>query len=156
MAPIRIKFLSSYNAVVALLLSILGFSSSCKKDEVKYMYGVPTARFILEGKVESAENGKVIPEIVIVVRKVDPQNQGYLVETGYSSSYGNFSVGVSDSPGDQTYNLSFVDTDGALHGEFAQLDTTVVFKDPAFTGGEGDWYAGYVVKKIDVKLKPKE
>lgn len=156
MAPIRIKLLSSYNAVVALLLSILGFSSSCKKDEIMLMYGTPHAGFILKGKVESAQDGSTVRDIIVEIRKVSPEDEAYLVETGFSRSNGNFEVVVGDSPEDQTYNLRFVDTDGVLNGEFAALDTTVVFNDPVFTGGDGGWYQGYVEKEIDVKLKPQK
>lgn len=148
MAPIKLKFLKSTNSLIVLLISILGFSSSCKESGQEY--GTPHADFIISGKIESATNNTPIPDIIVEVRETR------LVETGFSNYYGSYEVAVGDFPDDHTYQIKFTDTDGALNGEYETLDTTVVFKDPKFTNGDGSWYAGYTEKELNIKLEPKK
>ena len=146
MAPMQLKFLKSTNSLIVLLISILGFSSSC----ISYEYGSPHADFIISGKIESATNNTPIPDIIVEVR------DSRLVETGFSRSDGSYEVAVEDFPADHTYQIKFTDTDGALNGEYETLDTTVVFKDPKYTNGDGEWYRGYTEKELNIKLKPKK
>ena len=159
MAPIKLKFLNSYNACILFLLSVLGFSSACKKEEPLLMYGSPHATFSIIGEVKSAADGKIIPEIIVEVRKEYNEEKGLvraLVETGFSEDNGKYTVSMGDWPEDQTYQLRFTDTDGALNGEFESLDTTVVFKDPKFTNGDGSWFSGVAEQEMNIKLKPKK
>jgi len=148
MAPIQLKFLKSTNSLIVLLISILGFSSSCKDRGEEY--GTPHADFIINGKIESATNNNPIPDIIVEVR------ESRLVETGFSRSDGSYEVAVGDFPDDHTYQIKFTDTDGALNGEYETLDTTVVFKDSKFTNGDGSWYSGVAELEMNVKLKPKK
>lgn len=159
MVAIKRKLLHSVNSLIVLLISLLGFTTSCEKDEPLLMYGTPHATFIVKGKVTSLSDNKPVKDIIIEIRSLseneDP-SQSMLVETGFSRYLGDYTVGVYGDPHDQTYKVRFVDTDGALNGEYQTLDTTVVFKDPKFVNGDGSWYRGYVEKTLDVKLKPKE
>ncbi len=156
MAPVKIKIFNTYNSFVALLLSLLGFTSSCAEDEVRFMYGTPHADFIVKGKVEAVSGGQAIPEIIVEVRDSIGPNNVRLVQTGYSQTDGRFAVKVTDFPGDHTYQLKFVDTDGALNGDFETRDTTVVFKDPVFEGGDNSWYSGSTEKELNIQLKAKQ
>ena len=104
MAPIKLKFLNSYNSLIALLISIMGFSSSC--DPISYEYGSPHADFIINGKIESAANNEMIPDIIVEMRKIN------LMETGFSNSVGNYNLIAVDYPGDKTYQIKFTDTSG--------------------------------------------
>jgi putative lipoprotein (rSAM/lipoprotein system) len=162
MASIKLKFLKSTNSLIVLLISILGFSSSCKKDEPRYMYGSPHADFIITGKVESAATNTPISEIIVEMRSIkdppDEQSERTLVSTGFSYS-GVGSYHLSDNfgfPKDQTYQIKFIDIDGPLNGEYETLDTTVVFKDIKFKDGDGSWDYGYTEQELNVKLKPKK
>jgi putative lipoprotein (rSAM/lipoprotein system) len=158
MAPIKLKLLNSSNSFILLVLSLLGFSTSCNKEGF-YMYGSHHATFKINGEVKSATDGKLIPEIIVEVRKVYQEESGLIVdmvETGFSDENGKYEVNMGDGPVDQTYHLRFSDTDGALNGEFESLDTTVVFKDPVFTNGDGSWYSGEAEQEINIELKPKE
>jgi len=149
MASVNLKFLKSTNSLIVLLISILGFSSSCKKDDSR-MYGTPHASFIINGKIESAATNTPIPEIIVEMRNIN------LVETGFSNIDGNYNLTAGDFPGDKTYQIKFIDIDGALNGEYETLDTTVVFTKPKFTDGDGSWFAGYTEQELNVKLKPKK
>lgn len=150
MTPIKIRIFNSYNSFILLMLSLLGFSTSCEDDNKAMMYGVPIAGFKVIGKVESALDSKPIPDIIIEAR------EDYLKGIGFSKPDGTYEAGIGDYPGDHTYRLKFVDTDGALNGEYESLDTTVVFKDPKFTGGDGAWYRGIAEQELNVKLKPRK
>ena len=159
MAPVKLKLLNSTNSLIAFLLSILGFSSACKKEEMRYLYGSPHANFIISGDVKSAVDNKLIPEIIVEVRKEYNEETGLvraLVETSFSEDNGKYTVMIGDDPVDQTYQLRFTDTDGALNGEFQSLDTTIVFKDPKFTNGDGSWFSGVAEQEMNIKLKPKK
>lgn len=114
------------------------------------MYGSPHASFIINGKIESTATNNPIPDIIVEMRNIS------LVETGFSDINGNYNLIVGDYPGDKTYQIKFTDTDGALNGEYETLDTTIVFKNPQFTDGDGSWFRGSTVKELDIKLKPKK
>ncbi|PKP48638.1 MAG: hypothetical protein CVT94_07650 [Bacteroidetes bacterium HGW-Bacteroidetes-11] len=138
----RIKFLKTYNVLIAGLLAILGFASACdSKDE----YGTPSAKFIIKGNVKSIENNQPIENISVII-------QG---DTSYTDADGAYQVVDKwGFPDDQTYNIRFQDTDGELNGTYKELDTIVEFKNPKFTGGDGNWYSGETSKDFDVKLTP--
>lgn len=159
MAPIKLKFLNSYNSLIVLLISILGFSSSCKDSGKEY--GSPHADFIISGKIESATNNNMIPDIIIEMRSVKKTENGQsfsrLTETTFSDNIGNFTLtDKGASPMDQTYQIKFTDTDGAINGEYETLDTTMVFQNPKFTNGDGEWYLGSTEQELNIKLKPKK
>jgi putative lipoprotein (rSAM/lipoprotein system) len=160
MAPIKLKFLNSYNSLIVLLISVLGFSSSC--DLISYEYGSPHADFIINGKIESSANNEMIPDIIVEMRNVkntdDGQSNIRLVATGFSNSWtGSYRLtDNATSPEDKTYQIKFIDTDGALNGEYETLDTTVVFKDTKFKGGDGHWDRGVAEQELNIKLKPKK
>lgn len=149
---------NSYNSLILLLISLMGFTTSCTKDEEPLlMYGSPHATFIVKGEIKSAQTQQPIPDIIVEMRIVYEEEGGSrLANTGFSRGNGDYEVRMGDFPGDYTIQLKFTDTDGVLNGEFESKDTTVVFKDSKYTDGDGSWYSGYVEKELDVKLKPKE
>jgi len=160
MASIKLKFLKSTNSLIVLLISLLGFSSSCKKEDQKYMYGVPHANYIISGVVKSAADDQAVPEIIVEIRSIDRIQEGQagerLVGTGFTYFDGNYSSTVYGDSGEQSYHVKFIDTDGALNGEYETLDTTIVFKNPKYTDGDGSWYRGIAEQELNVKLKPKK
>lgn len=145
MKRLEIKFLKTYNAIIAVVLTLLGFASSCILFGCEY--GTPSAKFIVKGKVESAEDNKAIQNIRVVM----------LGDSVTTDINGNYEVTDKYSfPKDQTYNIKFKDIDNALNGEFENLDTIVEFKDPIFKNGDGDWYRGETEKEFNIKLDPKK
>jgi putative lipoprotein (rSAM/lipoprotein system) len=148
MAPIKLKFLNSYNAFILFLVSFLGFSSACKKEDAMYLYGTLSPGLTIKGKIVSAADSKPIPDIIIEIRDVE------LVKTRFSDSEGNYSATVDDVASKPYYKVKFVDTDGARNGEFESLDTTLIFKDPVNEGEK--WFINYTEQELNVKLKPKK
>ena len=161
MAHYKLKFLKSTNSLIFLLISILGFSTSCKDENQERMYGTPNASFIVKGKIESVSTNNPIPDIIVEMRILREGADGpltpILISTGYSVTNGIYNLKDNGtSLKEPTYQFKFTDTDGALNGEYETLDTTIVFKDPVFTGGDGQWYMGAVEQEMNIKLKPKK
>lgn len=154
----RIKHLvfHCFNSLILLLISLLGFTTSCAKEEMKYMYGSPNATFIVKGEIKSAQTQQPIPDIIVEMRIVYEKEGARLAGTAFSKSNGGYEVAMGEYPGDYTIQLKYTDTDGALNGEFESKDTTVVFKDTKYSGGDGSWYWGHAEKEINIQLKPKE
>jgi putative lipoprotein (rSAM/lipoprotein system) len=137
-------FWKKQNAIIAAFLTILGFSCTCKRDPV-IKYGTPEAKFIVKGKVESAQNNTPVENIRIILN-------GDSVST---DSNGNYQFpGITRFPESQTFEIGFKDRDGSINGSFKNLDTVVIFNNPVFTNGDGEWYEGETEKQFDVKLKP--
>lgn len=139
----RNEILKTANALIAGLLSLLGFSTAC--DDIKVEYGVPSAKFVVNGKVTSAETNQPIKGVLVKMS----------YDTTYTDENGKYQVVDADVPTDQTYTIQFKDVDGSLNGVYNDLDTIVEFKDPKFTNGSGDWYEGEATKNVDVKLSSK-
>jgi len=161
MAPVKIKILNSCNSLIMLLMSLLGFSTSCDNENHSMMYGVPHATFLISGNVKSAANDEVIPEIIVEIREsrkteAGKDTIGMLIGTGFTYPTGEFETQVGGFPADATFHVKFLDTNGPIDGEYETLDTTIVFKDPKFTGGDGSWYSGRAEQELNVKLKPKK
>jgi len=152
MKIIKHKFLSGYNVIITALMALLGFATSCEPIGGAE-YGVPHARFIVKGKIVSAEGNAPVPNIK--VRMQQDTNIRYY-DSAYSESNGNYQVDLVDFPESQTYKIEFIDTDGSANGEFQTLDTVVEFKEPKFTGGSGNWDEGETQKIFNVALKPKK
>lgn len=144
MKPLKIKFLKGYNAILGALLALLGFASACdSKDE----YGTPSATFVVKGKIVSAATELPIENIRVVMNQ----------DTAFSDAEGAYQVVEKNGfPDSQTFQIHFQDVDGALNGAFYDLDAVATFKDPEFSGGDGDWYSGETSVDFDVKLTPKD
>ena len=143
MTPINLDLLKSTKLLLVFSISVLGFCSSCKKDETK-------GYFVITGKVESMVDNTPVRDIIVEVRDTK------LLETSFTNDDGVYSAGIYDFPGDRTFCVRFSDTDGALNGEYESFDTTIVFKDPIFINDDGSDWAGYADQFVNVKLKPKK
>lgn len=148
MKKIKLNLLNKYNSILTLILTLLGFSSSCENGgpDSPVEYGTPSAKFIVNGKIISEENSQAIPEIRVVMGN----------DTSYSDMEGNYQVVHYDFPMDQYIHLKFEDVDGADNGEFQPSDSLVDFVDPEFTDGDGHWYSGQTEKTVNIKLKSEE
>jgi putative lipoprotein (rSAM/lipoprotein system) len=155
MKQYRIKWLKIYNKFIVLMLSSLGFLTSCFQPAPKYgappdivspaKYGTPQAKFILKGKVLSEKNNKSIAHI-----RVRQDN-----DTVYTDNDGKFIIEKTTEPYDNLMEIKLDDIDGKTNGAFKSLNMEVNFKDTPFAGGTSEWDQGEAIKEIDIKLKPK-
>ena len=151
MKKINHKFLKQYNALLGVILSLLGFSTACEMSADEYgtmhvEYGVPHATFIVKGNVATEETDKPISNIQVVMN----------YDTSFTNSEGKYEIATIEFPTDQTFNLEFKDVDGAENEKFQSLDTLVKFIDPQFENGKGNWDSGEVEKTLDIQLKSKK
>lgn len=147
MKKVKIKFFKTYNAIIAGLIGLLGFSS-CDKiggGDPVVEYGTPSAKFIVNGKVIASDSKEGIENIRVVIPG----------DTTKTDSEGKYQIHVNGFPEDQKFNIEFQDIDGALNGDFQNLDTVVEFKDPDFTDGDGHWYKGESSKELNIELNNK-
>jgi len=146
--------------MIVLLIAMLGFSISCKEDEAR-MYGSPSADYLVKGSIRSTLNEQTIPDIKLQMYPVSDNtdlSDEFLAGSARSDFKGRYVLVVYNynSWADHSYLVRFTDVYGALNGEYQSLDTTIVFKDVKFTGGDGEWYMGTAEKELNIKLKPKE
>lgn len=151
MKKIKIGFLKKYNAIISILLSLLGFSTACEHGLDEYgapavEYGVPYATFIVKGNITSETTGNAIPNIRVVMN----------YDTAYTDADGNYQVENTEIPIDQTFPIVFDDIDGESNGTYQSLDTIVEFEDPEFTGGDDSWDSGETEIELNAKLKSEE
>jgi len=146
MKKAKSNFLNFYNFILVGFLSALGFASSCSKPDPVAEYGVPSAKFTVNGTIEDRETNTPIKNIKVSIYQqtvaTDDQGKYQITENGFG--------------GDMTFNIQYRDEDGAANGEYNDLDTTVEFKNPQFEGGDGHWYEGETSKEFDIKLTPKK
>jgi putative lipoprotein (rSAM/lipoprotein system) len=148
MKRIKKAVFKAANAVISVLLFILGFSVfSCQKDD-NYEYGTLTTvfEFLITGTVTDETTNQPIPNIKV---RTDQDSTVTDSAGGYITIYYGFSLG-------DTIQVQFIDVDGQANGEFQQLDKGVDFSDAEFSGGNGKWFLGGTVKKVNVELKEKE
>lgn len=145
MKKTKTNFLKFYNIILVALLSALGFASSCSKPDPVAEYGVPSAKFTINGTIQDKETNTPIENIKVSINQqtaaTDAQGQYQITEDGFG--------------GDMTFSIQYRDEDGAVNGEYNDLDTTIEFKDPQFVNGDG-WYAGETSKEFDIKLTLKQ
>ncbi len=151
MTKIKKGFFRGYNAIIAALMALLGFSTACEQSVDEYgvpmpEYGVPSAEFIVKGTVKSAANSENIPNIQVKMGNDSTQ----------TDEQGRYEVSRRSVMGDQTFQVTFEDIDGAENGAYADADTNVVFDDPQFTGGDGGWDHGRTEKEVNIRLTPEE
>jgi putative lipoprotein (rSAM/lipoprotein system) len=139
---IRNKYLKVYNQLIAYLLGLMGFAAACIPEPVEY--GIPQATFKLKGTVQSNETSLYIPNIKVIM--------GY--DTTYTDAGGNFQISQIEMPDEQTFIVRFLDVDDASNEHLDDIDTTITFIDPVFTGSDGKWYKGETEKSIEIKMNP--
>ena len=141
------KFYKTSNAIIFGLLALLGFTSSCDKGpNLMVEYGTPSAKFIVNGKVNSKDTNTPIHNIRVIMRG----------DTSFTDSEGKYQVVDNYGfPNNQTYDLKFQDIDSTINGNYKNLDTIVEFVNPQFINGDGHWYEGETSKEFNIKLDEK-
>jgi putative lipoprotein (rSAM/lipoprotein system) len=139
------KYLHFVNALISGCLTLLGFSCNLVNPRVEY--GTPNAKFIVNGTVTSAESEEAIKKIRVIMKN----------DTVVTDNEGNYTMTDKGAfPTNQTYTLQFQDLDNELNGHFDDKDTTIEFKNPEFSHGDGHWYEGETTMEFDIRLTPKK
>jgi putative lipoprotein (rSAM/lipoprotein system) len=160
-APIGLRFLKSPNSLSFILISILGFSLSCKQEQVIIDFSAPKAVLVVKGEIVSAIDSSLVPNIFIEMRGIKKDESGQsespLMDSDFTDSNGDYRLSDSyDSVVDHTYQIKVTDTDGMFNGQYETLDTLIVFRNLKFTGGDEHWSLSPVEKVVNLKLKPKK
>lgn len=135
--------LKKYNVLIAFLLSLLGFATSCEKGGGMIVeYGTPSATFKVLG---------------IVINESDVPIEGVQVvmfpDSTLTDANGHYEVSIREFPGDQSFTVKYKDVDGTVNGEYIQKDSVVSFVNNQYQNGDGSWYDGIVSKEVNIKLK---
>jgi len=136
----KIKLIKTYNAIIAALLAILGFS--CYSESMSE-YGTPDAIFTIKGKVSSKETQQPVENIRVTMNNWS---------AGFTNNEGIYQVSNHGFPESQAFFVQFHDTAGI----YMDLDTLIEFKNPQFTGGDEKWYEGTAIKNVDIQLTTKD
>lgn len=123
-------------------MGLMGFVASCIPGPVEY--GMPHANFKIKGAVQSSTTSLYIPDIVVYMG----------IDSTRTDAQGNFEISQMAFPSDETFAVRLKDVDGSVNGRFIDIDTTITFEDPEFTGGDGDWYFGETEQAILFKMNP--
>jgi putative lipoprotein (rSAM/lipoprotein system) len=137
-----------YNSILIFLLGVLGYS--CDKDNGSdnpvCLYGVPYAKYTVQGKVTSEANSQPIPGIKV----------GMGAASASTANDGSYSITIDKAEVENpVYSIAFEDVDGAANGEFTSSNLTADFKNAAFTPGGNAWERKATIE-MNVKLKPKK
>lgn len=138
----------SENKIIFLLLGFLGLSSGCEDIfSSKTEYGIPSADFIINGKVKSTTTSQAIKDIQII-------ND---LDTIYTNEKGEFRIEKKYLyPENQNFRVEVKDIDAEENGSFKDKEIQVVFENNNFEGGDGDWYHGKVEKDVEISLENKD
>lgn len=150
-------------SILSGLLALLGFSA-CGNiiggDEC--LYGTPTAKHEIKGKVTAADEGNAaIPniEVVVVSKFLVEQAQKYGVDisgrgldTLYTDTNGEFSLERGGTSAVEEYRIYYNDIDGEEHGGVFASDSTDV-KLEQTEKGDGSWYHGKGAATTAIGLK---
>jgi putative lipoprotein (rSAM/lipoprotein system) len=152
LSEMKIKLLKKYNRLIALLLSLLGFTTACFIIGGAE-YGTPHADFIVRGSVVSEKDSRPIKNIRVIMHD---STSIYYRDSINTDLNGVYTLKLSGFPLSKNFNIDLKDIDGTDNGEFQNLDTIVKFINPVFTGGNKHWYNGQTQQEFDIKMKPKQ
>jgi putative lipoprotein (rSAM/lipoprotein system) len=149
------RYLHFVNALISGCLTLLGFS--CDLVNPRMEYGTPNAKFIINGTVTSEETEDPVKNIRVVIKRDTTHSNNWVPDTTFTDKDGKYKYTDEGAfPVDQTYSIQFQDIDNLTNGYFENMDTTVEFKNPEFSHGNGHWYEGETNKEFDIQLTPKK
>ncbi|MCL2327233.1 MAG: radical SAM-associated putative lipoprotein [Bacteroidetes bacterium] len=150
--------LKTFNAILAALLGLLGFSNCSAPCE----YGTPEATYILKGKVTNKADKKPIKGIFVGFKapRIDveygvPQTEYNSQLPTYTDENGNFQLQPYAFPGiyDNIDSLYVYDLDGVENGGYFTADTIFIdWKNAVKTKRGSGWYEGEFTLQKDIEL----
>ena len=151
--------------LIYFLLSILGFAAAgcdnagCDNNEQMCMYGVPSAKYVVNARVVDPEGNPIKGIEVVVSESEDFENKSArLIETTTNDDGTLVENTTHGWPRMKLY-VRFTDVDGQENGgEFEEhiKDAYACHETNKIEEGDGDWYSGgYEVKVGEITLEPK-
>lgn len=136
------------NRFYYFLLSLLGFSTACQTGSIVDMYGTPSVKLRVQGKVTDAA-GTPVKGI-----EVSADNEAVKVTT---DEKGNYDLKDTFFP-TTGLPLTFTDIDGPENGgEFEPQSLEVTFTEEDRTAPGGSWDKGSFEKsQVDIRMTKKE
>lgn len=163
----KVRFYRWYNAVLTVLLSMLGYGCSSSEEDVEMYgtpvveYGAPHADYIVKGHVtDEADHAIQGIKASVKVYFSDTDGKVYVdpIDSILTDASGDYQLKHRDAP--ERSKLIFEDIDGAANGgEF--LSDTLNINEEDFNqavkvkDGDGKWYRGVFEITKNVKLKKK-
>lgn len=154
----KVRFYRWYNAVLTVLLSMLGYGCSTSSDEV-VEYGTPYAEYRVKGKVTD-ESGVPINGIKTSAKNVVVSDisgvHGFGLDSVQTDASGQFAVSFRCFPGNPETKLIVEDIDGDANGGEFLSDTLDFDFNKAVQTTKGErWYEGSFEITQDIKMQKK-
>lgn len=152
--------LKTYGKIVGILLSFVTFLTGCDwpfSPEPVAEYGVPSADYVIKGKVTSSATEKPIKNIRVVIPGIKYPFLG--LDTTYTDANGEYEVKYGDFPIlSEQYKVVFSDIDGANNdGQFRSDTLKVSFSASDQVKKGSGWYSGIFQKtNQNIALKKDE
>lgn len=150
----------NYISFAAMILSLLGFSTSCDKiGEVigggLCMYGCPNADYEVSGAVSDEEGNPV--EGIRVAIEWDRGDSYQQRDTLFTDEKGEYLMKMHQDAFFQKVTAEFEDVDGEANGSFESASGEVEKPDFGYSDkGKDEWYIGTYSARIDKTLKKKK
>jgi putative lipoprotein (rSAM/lipoprotein system) len=147
------KALKLFDKIVMALLGLFPFLTAC--DDPRYLYGTPSATYVVKGKVTDETTNAPLKNIRVMLRENDDIPQ-YPLDTVYTDELGAYRITFD---GYVRENLSIYlkaeDVDGEANGGNYQAKEDVVdIKDSNWKSTESNgWDMGTATVVKDIKLK---
>ena len=134
------KLIKISSSVLALFLSILGFSSCGDNSEETCMYGTPSADFAISGKVTDSKNNPI--------KNIQISTD---TDTTKTDSEGKYLLNI-DRGFPTDLKLEYKDIDKEENGSFDTKEVVEKFDSSDFVDGDGSWYEGKATRTVNVTL----
>ena len=144
--------LKTYGKILTLFFTFLGMMTGCDINQLKCEYGVPSADFIIKGKVTDKSSQKPIKNIAII-RKAHTSPYGN--DTVKTNADGEFEMKFTEFPGLDHWIFA-EDLDGTKNGGLYAPDSLKVNSAQMrkVKKGSGSWFSG-TFEKTDANFQLK-
>lgn len=146
----KVRFLKGINAILSLLLGVLGVNSSCKYGVPHPVceYGVPHATIEVSGKVTDTE-AQPVKDIKITIK--DKWREEPYIPVGYTDEDGNYRTDPYPFFPTDSIDVFATDTTGVYASDSARVkvdyDRSQVAKDDHWDEGAGSVIQDFQLKK---------
>jgi putative lipoprotein (rSAM/lipoprotein system) len=146
------KLLKLWGMILAFFLGISG-QFTCLYGVI-VEYGMPYAKFTINGKVQVINTGQAIPGILVSFQETSEIN--YATQS-YTDGNGDYTIWFESTGAvDADLTLVFEDVDEAANGSYADKEVIVSITPDNYvdtTPGD-DWDDGEGTRTVDVELSP--